>query len=194
MTTNSVVDGPAQALVRAAWQTVLVTGVLSVILGVVILVWPDKTLLVAGVLFGIYLVVAGVLQLVAAFGATRSTGMRVLYFVSGVLSIIIGLFCFRDELASILLLGLWIGIGWLFRGVSLLVAAISDPELPGRGWQGFFGVITTIAGIVLIVWPVTSVATLTLVAGIWLIVLGIMEIITSFGVRKDAARFSEANL
>ncbi len=179
---------------RAAWQTVLVTGVLSVILGVVILVWPDKTLLVAGILFGIYLVVAGVLQLVAAFGATRSTGMRVLYFISGVLSIIIGIFCFRDELASILLLGLWIGIGWLFRGVALLVAAISDPELPGRGWQGFFGVITTIAGIVLIVWPVTSVATLTLVAGIWLIVLGVLEIITSFGVRKDAARFSEAGL
>ncbi|MGV9821943.1 HdeD family acid-resistance protein [Nocardia xishanensis] len=194
MTTNSVVEGPAQALVRAAWQTVLVTGVLSVILGVVILVWPDKTLLVAGILFGIYLVVAGVLQLVAAFGATRSTGMRVLYFISGVLSIIIGIFCFRDELASILLLGLWIGIGWLFRGVALLVAAISDPELPGRGWQGFFGVITTIAGIVLIVWPVTSVATLTLVAGIWLIVLGVLEIITSFGVRKDAARFSEAGL
>ncbi|MEU2255129.1 HdeD family acid-resistance protein [Nocardia xishanensis] len=194
MTTNSVVEGPAQALMRAAWQTVLVTGVLSVILGVVILVWPDKTLLVAGILFGIYLVVAGVLQLVAAFGATRSTGMRVLYFISGVLSIIIGIFCFRDELASILLLGLWIGIGWLFRGVALLVAAISDPELPGRGWQGFFGVITTIAGIVLIVWPVTSVATLTLVAGIWLIVLGVLEIITSFGVRKDARRFSEAGL
>ncbi|WP_431970600.1 HdeD family acid-resistance protein [Nocardia sp. bgisy134] len=194
MTTNSVVEGPAQALVRAAWQTVLVTGVLSVILGIVILVWPDKTLLVAGVLFGIYLVVAGVLQLVAAFGATKSTGMRVLYFISGALSIIIGIFCFRDELASILLLGLWIGIGWLFRGVAMLVAAISDPDLPGRGWQGFFGVITTIAGIVLIVWPVSSVATLTLVAGIWLIVLGVMEIITSFGVRKDAARFSEAGL
>ncbi|WP_431957257.1 HdeD family acid-resistance protein [Nocardia lijiangensis] len=194
MTTNSVVDGPVQALVKSAWQTVLVTGVLSVILGVVILVWPDKTLLVAGVLFGIYLVVAGVLQLVAAFGATKSTGMRVLYFISGLLSVIIGVFCFRDELASILLLGLWIGIGWLFRGVAMLVAAVSDPEMPGRGWQGFFGVITTIAGIVLIIWPVSSVATLTLVAGVWLIVLGILEIITAFFVRKDASRFGEAGL
>ncbi|MEV0342431.1 HdeD family acid-resistance protein [Nocardia sp. NPDC050713] len=191
MTTNSVVEGPVQALARSAWQTVLVTGVLSVILGVVILVWPGKTLVVAGILFGIYLVIAGVLQLVAAFGATKSAGMRVLYFLSGVLSIIIGVFCFRDELASILLLGLWIGIGWLFRGVAVLVAAASDPGLPGRGWQGFFGVITAIAGVVLIIWPVSSVATLTLVAGIWLIVLGIMEIITAFGVRKDFRRLTE---
>ncbi|MEV6432649.1 HdeD family acid-resistance protein [Nocardia sp. NPDC051463] len=191
MTTNSVVEGPLQVLARSAWQSVLVTGILSVILGVLILVWPGKTLLVAGIIFGIYLVVSGVLQLLAAFGAPASAGMRVLSFITGVLSIVIGVFCFRDELASILLLGIWIGIAWLFRGVASAMAAISEPGLPGRGWIGFFGVITAIAGIVLIVWPVASVATLAWVAGIWLVVLGIMEIITSFGVRRDAKRLQE---
>ncbi|WP_280236969.1 HdeD family acid-resistance protein [Nocardia cyriacigeorgica] len=186
MTTNIIPQGPVQALARAAWQSILVTGLLSVILGILILVWPGKTLLVAGIIFGIYLVVSGLLQLLAAFAAPASTGMRVLYFISGVLSIVIGVFCFRDELTSILLLGLWIGIGWLFRGIAVAMAAVSEPDLPGRGWQGFFGVITAIAGVVLIVWPVESIATLALVAGIWLIVLGVMEIITAFGVRKDA--------
>ncbi|WP_328400589.1 HdeD family acid-resistance protein [Nocardia sp. NBC_00403] len=188
MTTNSVVEGPLQVLARSAWQSVLVTGILSVILGVLILVWPGKTLLVAGIIFGIYLVVSGVLQLLAAFGAPASAGMRVLSFITGVLSIVIGVFCFRDELASILLLGVWIGIAWLFRGVASAMSAISEPGLPGRGWIGFFGVITAIAGVVLIVWPVESVATLAWVAGIWLVVLGIMEIITSFGIRRDAKR------
>ncbi|AVH23376.1 HdeD family acid-resistance protein [Nocardia cyriacigeorgica] len=186
MTTNIIPQGPVQALARAAWQSILVTGLLSVILGVLILVWPGKTLLVAGIIFGIYLVVSGLLQLVAAFAAPASAGMRVLYFISGVLSIVIGVFCFRDDLTSILLLGLWIGIGWLFRGVAVTMAAISEPGLPGRGWQGFFGVITAIAGVVLIIWPVESVATLAWVAGIWLVVLGVMEMITAFGVRKDA--------
>ncbi|TLF76606.1 HdeD family acid-resistance protein [Nocardia cyriacigeorgica] len=186
MTTNILPQGPVQTLARAAWQSILVTGLLSVVLGVLILVWPGKTVLVAGIIFGIYLVVSGLLQLVAAFAAPASAGMRVLYFISGVLSIVIGVFCFRDELTSILLLGLWIGIGWLFRGVAVTMAAISEPGLPGRGWQGFFGVITAIAGVVLIVWPVESVTTLAWVAGIWLVVLGIMEMITAFGVRKDA--------
>ncbi|MBF6353959.1 HdeD family acid-resistance protein [Nocardia higoensis] len=192
MTTENVVEGPVQTLARSAWQAILVTGVISILLGIVILVWPGKTLLVAGILFGIYLVVSGVLQLISAFGATRSAGMRVLYFLSGALSIVVGVFCFRDELASILLLGLWIGIGWLFRGVALLVAVVSEPALPGRGWQGFFGVLTVVAGVVLVIWPVTSIATLTLVAGIWLIVLGVMEIITAIGVRRDARRLDEA--
>lgn len=186
MTTNIIPQGPVQALARAAWQSILVTGLLSVILGVLILVWPGKTLLVAGIIFGIYLVVSGLLQLVAAFAAPASAGMRVLYFISGVLSIVIGVFCFRDELTSLLLLGLWIGIGWLFRGVAVTMAAVSEPGLPGRGWQGFFGVITAIAGVVLIIWPIESVATLAWVAGIWLVVLGVMEMITAFGVRKDA--------
>lgn len=186
MTTNSVVEGPLQSLARRAWQTILLTGVMAVILGVLILVWPDITLQAAGIIFGVYLVVTGVLQLVAAFGAPTGTGMRILSFIIGVLSIIVGVFCFRDELASLLLLGLWIGIGWLFRGVALLVAAISEPGMPGRWWQVFFGLVTAIAGVVLIVWPVRSVATLAMVAGVWLIILGIMEIIVAFGVRKEA--------
>ncbi len=175
-------------LARSAWQSVLVTGILSVILGILILVWPGKTLLVAGIIFGIYLVVTGVLQLLAAFGAPARPGMRVLSFIIGVLSIVIGVFCFRDELASILLLGIWIGIAWLFRGVASAMGALSEPGLPGRGWIAFFGVITAIAGVVLIVWPVESVATLALIAGIWLIVLGVIEIITSFGIRKDVKK------
>ncbi|MBF6301736.1 HdeD family acid-resistance protein [Nocardia amamiensis] len=186
MTTNSVLEGPLQSVARRAWQTVLVAGILAVILGVLILVWPDITLLAAGIIFGVYLVVTGFLQLLAAFGAPASAGVRVLSFIVGVLSIVIGVFCFRDELASLFLLGLWIGIGWLFRGIALLMAAISEPALPGRWWQVFFGIVTAIAGVVLIVWPVQSVATLAILAGVWLIVLGVMEIIVSFGIRRDA--------
>ncbi|WP_225728009.1 MULTISPECIES: HdeD family acid-resistance protein [unclassified Nocardia] len=186
MTTNSMLEGPVKALARSAWQTTLVTGLLSVVLGVIILVWPGPTLLAAGVLFGIYLVVSGFLQLVAAFGIPSSTGMRVLGFISGVLSIAIGVFCFRDELDSILLLAIWIGVGWLFRGVGVTMMGLSEPALPGRGWAVFFGLLTTIAGIVVIAWPLESVATLTVVVGVWLLVIGIMEIIMAFGIRKDA--------
>ncbi|BDT90779.1 MULTISPECIES: HdeD family acid-resistance protein [Nocardia] len=193
MTTNSVVEGPLQSLARRAWQTVLLTGVLAVILGILILVWPDITLQAAGIVFGIYLVVTGFLQLIAAFGAPASAGLRVLSFIIGVLSIVVGVFCFRDELASILLLGLWIGIGWLFRGIALLAAAISEPAMPGRWWQVFFGVVTAAAGVVLIVWPVRSVATLAVLAGVWLIILGIMEIVVAFGVRRDVRTVGAAH-
>ncbi|MFB7874622.1 MULTISPECIES: HdeD family acid-resistance protein [unclassified Nocardia] len=186
MTTNTVLESPIAALAKKTWQTILVTGLLAVVLGIIVLVWPGPSLLVAGVLFGIYMVVSGIFQLIAAFTHLPSTSFRVLSFISGVLSLIIGVFCFRDDLTSIVLLGLFIGISWLFRGVAMLFAAIAEKGVPGRGWQIFYGLLSAIAGVVLIVWPISSVATLVLVVGIFLIIIGIMEIITAFGVRKDA--------
>jgi uncharacterized membrane protein HdeD (DUF308 family) len=107
-------------------------------------------------------------------------------FVSGALSILLGLFCFRGALESILLLALWIGIGWLFRGITHAMAAASDPFMPARGWQIFAGVITAIGGVVVLVWPFHSIVVLTAFTGIWLLVMGGIEILTAFQVRGRA--------
>ncbi|MFI9245801.1 HdeD family acid-resistance protein [Streptomyces sp. NPDC053086] len=179
-------EGPLHALSRAAWQIVLLTGIGSLVLGILVLVWPGASLLAAGVLFGLYLVISGVFQLVSAFGTHRTTSLRILAFISGALSIVLGLFCFRGPMQSILLLALWIGIGWLIRGITQTLAAVHDSHMPARGWQIFLGVVTFIAGIVLIDSPFESVAVLTLVAGTWLVVVGVVEIVTSFRIRSRA--------
>ncbi|MHC3471159.1 HdeD family acid-resistance protein [Streptomyces sp. 7R007] len=181
-------EGPLHALSRAAWQVVLVTGVASLVLGVLVLVWPGASLFAAGILFGLYLVISGVFQLVAAFGTHQTTSLRVLAFVSGALSILLGLFCFRGPMQSILLLALWIGIGWLIRGITQTLAAASDRNTPARGWQIFLGIVTFVAGIVLIDSPFHSVAVLTLVGGIWLVAVGVIEIATALTLRGRARR------
>ncbi|MFC8518689.1 HdeD family acid-resistance protein [Streptomyces sp. NPDC057257] len=179
-------EGPLHALSKAAWQVVLITGVASLILGVLVLVWPGASLLAAGVLFGLYLLFSGVFQLIAAFGTHKTTSLRVLAFISGALSILLGLFCLRGPMRSILLLALWIGIGWLIRGITQTLAAASDSSMPARGWQIFLGVLTFVAGIVLIDSPFESVAVLTLVGGIWLVAVGVVEIITAIRIRGRA--------
>ncbi|ORW90265.1 hypothetical protein AWB92_20580 [Mycobacterium sp. IEC1808] len=185
-TDQTVFEGPLQQLARSAWQLLLLIGLAAVALGVIVLVWPGKTLLVAGVLFGIYLVVSGVGYMFAAFGTHAGAAMRVLAFLTGVVSLVLGFFCFRDKFEAIWLLALWIGIGWVFRGMTLLVAALSFDHMPGRGWQALSGVILVIGGGVLIISPIDSMAVLTLVAGWWLIVIGIMDVITAFQTRSRA--------
>lgn len=64
-----ILEGPLRQLARNTWQLLLLIGITSVVLGVVILMWPGKTALVAGVLFGVYLIVSGVGYMFAAFGA-----------------------------------------------------------------------------------------------------------------------------
>ncbi|MER6098828.1 HdeD family acid-resistance protein [Streptomyces sp. NPDC001728] len=178
--------GPLGALAGAAWQALLVAGLAAIVLGVLVLVWPGTSLMVAGVLFGLYLLFSGVTQLVAAFGTHVSTALRVMAFISGALSILLGLLCFRGAMQSILLLALWIGIGWLFRGITQTVAAVSDAGMPARGWQIFLGIVNALAGVVLIVSPLESAAVLMLLGGIWLVVLGVIEIVTAFRVRSRA--------
>lgn len=187
---QSVLDGPLNklnGLARNVWQSILVTGLLSVLLGVIVLAWPGPTLVVAGVLFGIYLVSTGVLQLFAAFGLHADTGLRILSFISGILSLILGFFCFNSTLDSILLLAVWIGISWLFRGLTVMIAAISDRDMPSRGWQIFFGLVVAIGGGVVVWAPFDSISVLTLSAGCVLIAIGILEVITAFRVRHDVS-------
>ena len=58
------------------------------------------------------------------------------------------------------------------------------PNLPGRGWSIFLGVITLIAGIVVLGSPLESIITLALVVGVFFVVIGVFEIVSSFGIRK----------
>jgi len=179
-------DGPIARLARLAWQAVLIGGVISLALGVVVFAWPKQTLLVVGVLFGIYLLVIGVVQLVAAFGTHVSTAMRVLAFISGALCVLLGVLCFRSAARSLVLLALWIGIGWLFRGITQIAAAASDSQMPARGWQAFAGVLNALVGIMLMVWPVESITALTVLAGVSLLVLGLFEVVMAFQMRHRA--------
>jgi uncharacterized membrane protein HdeD (DUF308 family) len=171
-------------MLQHLWKSALLSGVLAVILGILVLVWPGKTLIVAAIFFGAYLLVTGFAQVIFAFSLHVSAGGRVLLFLSGAASLILAVLCFRSLSDSILLLAIWIGVGFIFRGVATAVSAISDPTLPGRAWEIFIGVISLIAGVVMLASPFDSIATLTLVVGIWLIVIGVFEVVSAFGIRK----------
>jgi uncharacterized membrane protein HdeD (DUF308 family) len=175
-------------LARDAWQAVLLIGISAVLLGALVLAWPGATLVVLGVLFGIYLLVSGLLQIVAAFGTHAEASLRVLAFISGALSIALGVLCFRSAFESILLLAVWIGVAWLFRGIAQTAAAASDAAMPARGWQLFAGVVGTLAGLVVIASPFNSIGILTVFAGVWLLVTGVAEIISSLRIRSHAER------
>ena len=168
------------------WKSMLAWGVLTAILGVVVLVWPGKSIVVASALFGAYLLASGIAQVVLALTLGVSVGSRVLLFISGALSVVLGVLAFRHfgQGYAILLLAIWIGVAFVFQGTAETALAISYPALPGRGWYIFLGIISVIAGIVVLAWPFDSIVVLALVTGIWLVVIGIAEIITSFDARR----------
>src|SRR5271168_748569 len=184
MTTSA--ETPIPSLLPHLWKSTLISGVLSLIVGVLVLAWPGISILAAAVAFGVYLLITGAAQVVFAFSLHVSAGSRILLLISGAASLILAVLAFRHfgQGYAVLLLAIWIGIGFIFRGVATTVSAIHDPHLPGRGWSIFLGVITLIAGIVVLGSPLQSIITLALVVGVFFVVIGVFEIVSSFGIRK----------
>lgn len=184
-------EAPVPSLLPHLWKSTLLSGILSLVLGVLVLAWPGISVLVAAVAFGFYLLITGIAQVAFAFSLQVSAGSRILLFVSGAASLILAVLAFRHFGDAVLLLAIWIGIGFIFRGVATTVSAISDPLLPARGWSIFIGVISLIAGIVVMASPFESIITLAIVVGIWLVVIGVCEILSSFGIRKASKTLVE---
>jgi uncharacterized membrane protein HdeD (DUF308 family) len=182
----------APKLLPHLWKSTLLSGILSLTLGILIKVMPERSIVAAAVLFGIYLLVTGAAQVFFAFTLHVSAGGRVLSFISGAASLVLAMLCFRHFGDAILLLAIWIGVGFIFRGVATTVSAISDPHLPGRGWQIFLGAVSLLAGLVMLGSPLESIEILTLVVAIWLIVIGVFEIVSSFGIRSASRRIEKA--
>jgi uncharacterized membrane protein HdeD (DUF308 family) len=163
-------------------------GVLAVLLGAIVLAWPDPTILVASTLFGVYLLVTGLVELFVAFTLPWSAATRVMVFISGALSLVLAILSFRHfgDVYAVLLLSLWIGISFVFQGISGVAAGIGERQMPGRGWDIVLGVLCVIAGVVVLVWPFDSIGVLTIVTGVWLVISGLVKVVQSFQIRRDA--------
>jgi uncharacterized membrane protein HdeD (DUF308 family) len=142
------------------------------------------------VVFGVYLLVSGIAQAIAAFTVGLSPGSRVLFFISGALSVALGYFAFRDfnNGAAVWMLAIWIGVGFIFQGVTATALAIDVPALPERGWYVFVGILTVIAGVVTLVWPISSIVVLAITAGVWLVLIGITQVVWALSARRTVRK------
>lgn len=171
--------------VGKSWWIVLVLGIISVGLGVMFLVWPGATVAVIAAIFGIYLLVSGVVQLIQGFNKELSSGERALAVIVGIISIALGVLCFRDGIANgVYILSLFVGFSFLFRGIYQMIVGIQNKGAEGRGLLITIGVLGIIVGIVFLVAPFESIGILAMLAGIWLIILGLIEIFYSFKIKK----------
>jgi len=175
------------------WKFAMTWGALSAVLGALILAWPGTSILVASTLFGVYLLLSGFAGVAMSLTLPESAGMKVMLFISGVLSVILAVLCFRNfgDPYPVLLLSIWIGVSFIVQGFSIVAVAISYKELPARGWYGFLGVLSVIAGAVVLVWPWDSIVVLTLTAGVWLVLMGLVEIVWGFQMRNDSKTVRE---
>lgn len=164
-----------------------VGGVLALIVGILILVWPAKTAAVVTAIIAIYAIAAGLVYAgLGIFSKTKGGWARVGHIALGVLFIIAGvvaLFNLGQTTAWLaLFLGILIGIMWIVEGI---VALSTLGDASSKGWSIFFAILSIIAGIIVLFAPILGVVVLWWILGISLIVLGIINIVRAFTFKGD---------
>jgi len=180
-------ESPAGALLTGAapwrlhsWKASFLMGLATFILGLIVAFRPSGSLAVITVLLGILMIFSGIFHIVGAIDGPEDH--RVWRALAGVLFIVGGIIFIRHLNFSIALIGLIVGFTWVIQGVSALVGGITHRGGLG-GWSVFFGIVSLIAGIVVISAPVVSIAVLATFLGIWFAVIGIFEMVDAFMTR-----------
>ena len=106
-----------------SWWMVLVQGIFGIAIGVLTFVWPALTAATLGTLVALWAVVTGVLEIAAAFKLRRNVPGEIFLIISGILSVVIGVWLFISPIVALLALTWLIGFYAIFGGVTLIALA-----------------------------------------------------------------------
>jgi uncharacterized membrane protein HdeD (DUF308 family) len=174
-------------IVGKSWGWVLFFGIVTLILGVLVVIKPKDTIYAFAILLGIWLFIAGLFRIVMAIADHEDTsGTRWLMAVLGLLSVIIGILFLRHTEETVTTLAFLIGLFWVVGGIIEFFTAYSEHGAPARGFRIGMGVLAFAAGIVTLVWPHLTLNVLAVIMGIWLILYGVLEIALSLQLRHLA--------
>lgn len=166
--------------VSQGWWLLIIIGVSSLVAGAILVAKPSNSLATLAVVFGIFLLIDGIIELIESFG--HSVENRGLAAVIGILGIIIGIILIRHPTHAVTAIGLLIGIWLVATGAVSLARAIATGSW-GLLWL-LIAVLKIAVGIVIIADPHIGYATLAVLSGIWLIVNGISAIVLGLGLRS----------
>jgi len=113
------------------WWMALLIGAVSIVAGVILILKSTDSLSALAVIFGIFMLIDGIVELIAALsGGTQSRGLLA---VRGALCVIAGVLLIRHPLGGVKAVALLLGIWVIAAGMVRFVAAFSAPQ--HRVWR-----------------------------------------------------------
>jgi len=150
-----------------AWGVPFVLGLLLFFLGILAAIASGITGVASVMLFGGFLVVAGVLELVGVVRSWRERGgTRALLLVGGLFALLVGIFFLMRPLAGLSSLTLLLAAYFLVTGLFNAITTIVD-RYRGWGWDFAHGIIALVLGVAIFrTWPESSLAIIGLFVGL----------------------------
>lgn len=164
------------------WGLFVVSGAIGLIIGVLVLAYPDPSVKLLGVFLGIDLLIVGVLLIMRGASSDGEPGEGPGAILVGALGVIAGLLVIRNPGRTLELLVVAFAIYLVVAGAVALGQGLVHRE---RRWLTLGrGAVLVVAGTVLISVPDLGLKTLALIAGISLILQGLFEIAEGLALRR----------
>lgn len=168
------------------WWLMLVVGILSVIAGILVFVFPLETYVTLSILFGVLMILVGAAQLILSSSSNNYLMMRGYFIVGGVLDVLLGLFLCLYPGITIFLLPILLGI-WMLYHSFMIIAFGGDLDTFDAGGHGFVvgsGILLLILAILILMNPFSAgIAAVVVLTGIGLVVSGLILIMLSVRLR-----------
>lgn len=123
---------------------------------------------------------------ISAEYAKIAQGAWIWAVVRGVLAIIFGIIALVAPLTTAAALALVIGIFAIVDGIIDIIDALRHRGTSGVGFRVFLGVVSLLFGLIILVWPGRTLAFMVILIAIWSIVIGVLQIVASIGIRKQS--------
>ncbi|HEY4174975.1 MAG TPA: HdeD family acid-resistance protein [Rhodopila sp.] len=155
------------------WWAIMLRGVIAVLFGVIALAAPGQVLLSLAFVFGIYLMIDGVIGLVASVRAVAMHGHWGALLAEAVANTLMGMIALLMPGAAVLAFVLLMAAWALISGGLMLAAAMKLHASHGRWWLGLGGVVSVVWGVLLVAAPLEGAVVLTWWLGLYAVVFGI---------------------
>ena len=168
-------------LLSRNWWTLVLRGIAAIVFGLLAWFYPGVTLAVLVLFFGVYVLIDGVIALVAAFSKHVPDDSRWIVGLLGGLGVLIGVLTLWRPAATAVALLLYIAAWSLVTGVLQIVAAIRlRKEIQGEFWLGLAGALSIAFAVLILVSPgvgalsiIWAIAAFAILYGISLLILGL---------------------
>jgi len=176
---------------RAAWGIVL--GILTAVLGLLLVVYPLFAAKVTTIVIGSILVIAGVFELIQALRA-HTVGAFFMGLLLGVVYGFGGVVLLLNPLWGVAVLTVALGVMLVVEAGAAAVLAFQMKPISGWGWLLFDAAITAILGFLILAhWPASSIWAIGTLVGAALFIRGVTRIALSTRLRRVMGKLEEVD-
>jgi uncharacterized membrane protein HdeD (DUF308 family) len=177
---------PAEmGICKVKWGGFAFLGILGIIFGILMILYPQITTLLVVVLFGVIVLILALLALIAVLQAPVGAKGTMWLLLGAVLGFIFGIACFVVPQVIAGILTILIAIALFIIGILYMIWAITEKMMAHRWLLFLIGLLSFIFAILFLIYPlIGAIIIFGVLVGIYFLIYGILSLIAGLMIRK----------